>query len=414
MRTFELVSPAEAMARFNAALDSAWAGASPLAEELAHTPEARDRVLARTVTSPVDIPEFRRSTVDGYAVRSTDTPGRLRVAGDVRMGELSSLSIAPGEAAMVNTGGHVPEGADAVVMIEHTQPTERTTHIDIAQTLGTGENVIQRGEDLRAGDPAVRAGSRLREAEIGGLLSLGITRIAVAARPRVAIIPSGDELVPPDSQPGPGQVRQTNSAMLAALVRRNGAIPIEFDILPDRLDAFKRAAERAAREADIVVFVAATSMGERDFVPDVVEVMGDPGIVAHGIAFRPGKPALFAVCDGKPVFGLPGNPISALVTAHLFLVPTLWRVQGAHHPPQPTIIRAALSAGMRSPRDLEHWFPVALAEPSGDVPDLPAATPIVSKSNLIFSLVRARGLVCAPIGVDRIAAGAVVDVRLLD
>lgn len=413
MRTFDLLTPADAFARFNAALHDAWSGATPLQVELVPTSDARDRILARDVASPSDVPEFRRSTVDGYAVRAADTPGRLRVRGEVRMGELSDARVGPGEALVVSTGGHVPEGADAVLMVEHARAADAVAEVLTDQTLRTGDNLIGRGEDLRAGDPAVRAGMRLREAEIGGLLSLGITRVPVFARPRVAFISSGDELVPPEEQPGPGQVRQINSAMLASVARRNGGAPIVYDTLPDRLEAFERAAARAMREADVVVFVAATSMGERDFVPEVVAGLGRPGVLAHGIAFRPGKPTLFAVCDGIPVLGLPGNPISALVTAQLFLAPTLWRMQGALAPPRPAVVRAALAADFRSPRNLEHWFPVALSDPSADRPELCTATPIASKSNLIFSLSRAGGLACAPIGVDRLPAGSVIDVTLL-
>jgi molybdopterin molybdotransferase len=251
----------------------------------------------------------------------------------------------------------------------------------------------------------VRAGRRLREQEVGGLLALGFTSVEVLCRPRVALIASGDELVPADAPTRPGQIRNINEPMLAALVARNGGAAVDFGILPDRREAFEEAAQRARREADAVVFMAGSSVGERDFVPDVVNAMGRPGILAHGILFRPGKPTLFAVCDGKPVFGLPGNPISALVTGSLFVAPTLWRLQGALNPPVPTVVRATLSADVRSPRDLEHWFPVALA-------DGLAAEPISTKSNLIFGLVRAAGLVCAPIGVDRLPAGAEVEVRI--
>lgn len=413
MRTFNLLSPADAVARFNAALDDAWRGASPLPVEIVPTADARDRVLARDVASPMDVPEFRRSTVDGFAVRAADTPGRLRVRGEVRMGELSGARVQAGEAIAVSTGGHVPDGADAVLMVEHIRAADAVSQVLTDHALRPGDNLIGRAEDLRAGDPAVRAGARLREAEVGGLLSLGITLVPVWARPRVALISSGDELVPPEEQPGPGQVRQINSAMLASVVRRHGGMPLVYDTLPDRLDAFERAAARAMREADVVVFIAATSMGERDFVPDVVAGLGRPGVLVHGIAFRPGKPTLFGVCDGRPVLGLPGNPISALVTAQLFLGPTLWRMQGALQPPRPVVVRAELAADFRSPRDLEHWFPVALSDPSPGGAGAARATPIASKSNLIFSLSRAAGLACAPIGVDRLAAGSMIDVTLL-
>jgi molybdopterin molybdotransferase len=245
----------------------------------------------------------------------------------------------------------------------------------------------------------------LREPEIAGLLSLGITRIDVFRKPRVALIPSGDELVRPELPVKPGQVRNTNAQMLAALVARSGGEPIVFDVLPDMRAAFERAAAEALAQADLVVFMASSSVGERDFVPDIVNGMGAPGILAHGILFRPGKPMLFALAGRTPVLGLPGNPISALVTAQLFMLPALAALSGARALPQLPLYRAALLSEVKSPKGLEHWFPVRFAE--GGV------EPIVSKSNLIFGLVRADGLVCAPIGVERISAGTLVEIRPL-
>lgn len=433
MRKFDLLTPAEAMAKLNAALDAAGQPAGVVLTEWVATAQARDRILTRDVVSPAPMPEFRRSTVDGYAVRANSTPGVLRAVGEVRMGELASFGVKHGEAALVHTGGNLPEGADAVVMIEQTQPltqddrrnTEddsrlpstvlRQWKIQTATKLAPGENVIQQGEDVKAGEVVVRAGTRLREQEMGGLLSLGITQVEVARQPRVALIASGDELVAADASTQPGQVRNINAPMLAALVERNGGLPIDFGILPDMRLAFEATSQRAMGEADAVVFMAGSSVGARDFVPDVVDAMGQPGILAHGILFRPGKPTLFAVCNGKPVFGLPGNPISALVTGALFLAPTLWRMQGVLNPPPPSVVRATLTQDVKSPRDLEHWLPVLL-RPSLKGGDGGAyrAEPISTKSNLIFGLVRASGMACAPIGVDKLAAGTEVAVRLFD
>lgn len=408
-----LLTSTQAMTRLNAALDAAWQARALLGDEAAPAASAINRVLAQDVFTPTDIPAFRRSSVDGYAIRAQDAPGPLRVIGDVPMGQLSDLRVGPGQAVRVPTGGFVVDGADAVLMVEDVIEAESGGQIiSTAKKLAPGENIIHQGEDLRAGDAAIRRGTRLREQDIAGLLSLGITQPLVRKQPRVALISSGDELVPPEAAPGPGQVRQTNTAMLAALVGKNGGIPLVFDTLPDQRPAFEAAAARAMREADVVVFIAASSVGERDFVPQIVAGMGQPGIVAHRIAFRPGKPALFAVCDGKPVFGLPGNPISALMTAMLFVAPTLWRAQGAHNPPAPAFARARLAQNFRSPADLEQWFPVSLALSLCGDEAVPAATPIPMKSNLIFSLVRADGMACARIGVDHLPAGEMVDVRL--
>jgi molybdopterin molybdotransferase len=433
MRTFDLLTPQDAIARLNQAL--ADTGAALPFETIAAA-AARDRVLARDVVAPSPLPEFRRSTVDGYAIQASYAGGALRVIGEVAMGELTALRVGPGEAALIHTGGHVPEGADAVAMLENTTLDERPAAeagqrapspiIRLTKQLSPGDNTIQPGEDVQTGEAVMRGGTRLREQEIGGLLSFGFTRAEVVRRPRVALIASGDEVVPPEAASRPGQVRNINTPMLSALVARNGGVALDYGILPDRREAFEAAAARAMREADVVIFMAGSSVSERDFTPDVVNGMGRPGILAHGIAFRPGKPTLFAVCDGKPVFGLPGNPVSALVTASLFVAPVLWRLQGALNPPQPTVVSAVLSHDVRSPRDLEHWFPVRLERlgigdwRSGDDPNLQSpipnlsALPIATKSNLIFSLARADGLVCAPIGVDRLAAGAIVGARLLE
>ncbi len=409
MRTFDLLTPAAAMEALNAALSAAQ---HPIPIETIPSAEAYQRVLARAVVSPTPLPEFRRSTVDGFAVQAASVPGALHLVGEVMMGEISTLRVGVGEAAQVHTGGHVPEGADAVVMVEQVT-TDSAAQIQTTARLSMGDNVIRAGEDVQAGDEVVRVGTRLREQELGGIMALGIRQIEVYRQPRVAIIASGDELVPATSDVLPGQIRNINAPMMEALVRRCGGVPVDFGILPDRRDAFEVAAKKAIDTCDVVVFMAGSSVGERDFVPEVVNGMGQPGILVHGIQFRPGKPTLFAVCDGgqpgvgKPVFGLPGNPISALVTATLFVQPTLWRVQGAVAP-LPNVVAATLTEAVKSPKDLEHWVPVAIAQDG----DTFSATPISTKSNLIFGLVRADGLMCVPIGTDKLAAGAPVRVRL--
>lgn len=418
MRTFDLLPPSVALAKMHAALDAAQLG--PQVERV-NTAAARGRILAVDIVSSIPLPEFRRSTVDGYAVRAGSTPGVLRVIGEVRMGEITHLRVKFGDAALIHTGGNVPEGADAVVMIEQikfldTSGDHASGKVQTQTQITSGDNTIQPGEDVKAGEVVIRAGTRLREQEIGGLLSFGMTEVGVVRKPRVALIASGDEVVPPGAPIRLGQVRNINTPMLAALIERNGGEVIDFGILPDLRDAFDSAAARAMREADMVIFMAGTSMSERDFTPDVVNGMGKPGILVHGIAFRPGKPTLFAVCDGKPVYGLPGNPVSAFVTAELFVTPTLLRMQGDILSSVRTV-SATLSQDVKSPRDLEHWFPVKLVPaPAGaakGVTALPTAEPVTTKSNLIFGLVRADGLVCAPIGVDRLTAGTQVEVRLM-
>ena len=457
MKKFELISPSQALDKLFNAIDEA---GTAMPAETVDALTARDRVLAQDIISPIPLPEFRRSTVDGYAVQAASVQAALasgdplRVIGEVRMGEMARYHVGVGEAVKIHTGGHIPSGADAVVMVENTQrvPLDPVSKRDSKQQNSVKllddsnnyalrpmsasqptDNIIELGEDVKAGEIVIRKGSRLREADLGGLASFGMIRAQVARQPRVALIASGDEVVPAETEVlQPGQVRSVNIHTVAALVRRNGGIPLDYGILPDRFEAFEAAAERALQEADVIVFMAGTSMSDRDFVPEIVQKMGQPGILQHGIAFRPGKPTLFALCNGKPVFGLPGNPVSTLVTAMLFLGPTLWHLQRTLNPPPPNFVRARLTADMPSPRQFEHWFPIKLfagqnttengaMSASGarkfhyhlNSKEVCAAQPINSKSNLIFGLSRADGLVCAPIGVSMIPKDTEVDVLLL-
>ena len=371
---------------------------------------ARGRVLAIDIRSPGPIPEFRRSTVDGFALRAADTGAgkTLPVAGEIPMGVYRTQALPPGMAIKIHTGGHVPDEADAVIMVERT--TELSNgQIRLYEGLAPGDNVIQIAEDVQPGSVVISAGAVLREQEIAGLASLGISNATVRRRPRVALISSGDELVPVESATRPGQIRGSNAPMLAALVTANGGEPLDMGILPDRAGAFAEAAASAKASADVIVFMAGSSMSDRDYTAETITAMGTPGILVHGIAFRPGKPTIFAVCDGIPVFGLPGNPNSALVTARRFLGPTLWRMLGVP-PPPPRYVSATLAEAVQSPSSLEHWIPAALFDQDG----LRMARPIITKSNLIFGLVRADGLFCVPVGVGGLPAGAQVQVEYFD
>lgn len=407
MPTFTMARPDDALALLWAAMARA-----PLTLETEMLPiaQARGRVLATDIRSPGPIPEFRRSTVDGFALRAADTGAGqvLPVAGEIPMGVFRTQALPSGAAIKIHTGGHVPEGADAVIMVERTTELPNG-QIRLDEALSPGDNVIQIAEDVQPGSVVISAGAILREQEIAGLASLGISQAPVRRRPRVALISSGDELVPVDSPTHPGQIRGSNAPMLAALVIANGGEPLDMGILPDDPAAFAAAAERAKTMSDVIVFMAGSSMSDRDYTAETIAALGAPGILVHGIAFRPGKPTIFAVCDGVPVFGLPGNPNSALVTARRFLGPTLWRMLGAL-PPPPRFVTATLAEAVRSPSSLEHWIPTALV----DQEDAQIARPIITKSNLIFGLVRADGMFCIPIGVDGLPAGAQVQVEYFD
>ncbi len=378
------------------------------------TQDGLDRVLAASLVAPHDLPTFPRATVDGYAVRAADTygasaslPAYLTIVGEVAMGERADLPLGIGQAVVVHTGGMIPPGADAVVMVEHTQMIDEA-NLEVYRPVAVGENVIQVGEDVRAGQMLLPAGHRLRPQDIGGLMALGLTQVEVARRPRVAILSQGDEVVPPAAEPGPGQVRDINSYTLAALTRRAGGDPLlRWGILPDRLEALQAAARAAHAQAEIVVFTAGSSVSVRDMTARVIGELGAPGILTHGVSVKPGKPTILAVCDGKPVFGLPGNPVSAMVIFQLFVVPAIALLLGTEAPLERRI-RARLARNIASQTGREDYVPVRLEQRGGEV----WAEPVFGKSNLIYTLVRADGLVRIPLDSNGLSEGETVEVGL--
>jgi molybdopterin molybdotransferase len=375
------------------------------------TADALHRVLAEQLTSPQDLPEFARSTVDGYAVAAADTygatpglPAFLAVVGEVPMGKAATLTLGPGEAALVHTGGMIPAGADAVVMIENTQRVD-ADNIEVFQPVAEGQSIVQIGEDIRRGQAILTPGHRLRAQDIGGLTALGITEITVAAAPVVGIVSTGDEVVPPDQPVQPGQVRDINSYSLAALAERAGAHAIRYGIIPDDRATLERAARRAAQECDIVVFSAGSSVSYRDMTFDVINALGAPGVLVHGVSVKPGKPTILAVCDGKAVFGLPGNPVSAMVIFDLFITPAICALLGTTAPPQQRI-SARLARNLASDTGREDYVQVRIEERDSEL----WAVPVLGKSNLIYTLVNAEGMIKIPLDSNGIRAGEWVTV----
>lgn len=377
------------------------------------TADALGRVLASQLISPQDLPEFPRSTVDGYAVAAADTygatpglPAFLAVVGEVAMGKAATFEIGPGEAALVHTGGMIPPGADAVVMIENTQRVD-ASNIEVFQPVAEGQSVVQVGEDIRRGQPILAPGRRLRPQDIGGLMALGITTVDVATPPVVGVISTGDEVVPPDQPTQPGQVRDINSYSLAALAQRVGAQAIRYGIIPDNRDALEAAARRAVQECDIVVFSAGSSVSYRDMTADVINALGAPGVLVHGVSVKPGKPTILAVCEGKAVFGLPGNPVSAMVIFDLFITPTICTLLGTNAPPK-TKVSARLARNLASDAGREDYVQVRLEQRDGEI----WAVPVLGKSNLIYTLVNAEGVIKIPLDSNGIRAGEWVTVMM--
>ncbi len=406
----ELLPPDEALQRLLAALPSS----RPRAEVI-RTADALGRVSAHDIRAHEPLPGFDRSSVDGYAVRAADTfgasdalPAFLEVVGEVPMGGVPEFALQRGQAALIHTGGMLPEGTDAVVMLEHTQPA-RAHEIEVLRAAAVGENVLKTGEDVRPGDLVLPAGRFLRPAEIGGLLALGITKVAVTRKPLIGVLSSGDEVIPPEAAVRPGQVRDVNSYTLAALIQSAGGKARRYGILPDRGDAMEETLRKALGECNAAVITAGSSASSRDLTAEVIQRMGSPGVLVHGVNVRPGKPTILAVCGGKAVLGLPGNPVSALVIAGLFAVPLIRRLLGAAAGGGEPALQARLTINLPSQAGRVDFVPVRLL--SGVEGWL--AEPIFYKSNLILTLAKADGLARIPADATGLAAGDLVEVQLI-
>lgn len=411
----ELLPPAAALVELLRRLP-----AGPPEVEWVDTADALGRVTAQPVTAGEALPAFSRSTVDGYAVRARDTfgasdslPAYLSLVGEVPMGAAPAFRVEPGQAALIHTGGMLPEGADAVVMLEYTQAA-RPGEIEVLRAAPPGENLLLAGEDVQPGQQVLPAGARLRPAEIGGLMALGLTRVAAARQPRVGVLSSGDEVIPPEQPAGPGQVRDVNSYTLSALAAQHGGLPCRYGIVPDRREAMRDTLRAALEECDLVVITAGSSASTRDLTAEVIAEMGAPGVLVHGVNVKPGKPTILAVCaarggKAKAVIGLPGNPVSALVIAGLFVVPVIERLLGLPPGRPRAAVSARLTTNIPSQAGREDWLPVRLREAPGGW----QAEPIFYKSNLIFTLAQADGLVHIPPAATGLEVGAQVQVVLL-
>ena len=389
-----------------------------LSSECVHIDETQGRIVAEDVLAPENLPERPRSTVDGYAVRAADTfgasestPSLLEVTGAVEMGQQPSIAVEPGKAIEIPTGGFLPAGADAIVMVEYTDRMD-ASHIEVSRPVTVKANVLDTGEDVQAGAAILPAGRCIRPQELGLLAALGILEVPVYRQARVAVISTGDEIVPIERQPGPGQVRDANGHSVAALVRAMGAEAICFEIVPDSEAALRCVFETAMEQADVVVLSGGSSVGMRDLVVDVVAGLPGVEILAHGVAIRPGKPALFARRNGKAIFGLPGHPVSALIVAQVFLAPFLKYVQGAplERGPLGSRISAVLTTSMHSTIGLEEYIRVRLIR---DADGRFEAHPVFGKSSMLSTMARADGLLVVPSQAEGLCQGEVVEVVLI-
>ena len=276
--------------------------------------------------------------------------------------------------------------------------------------MAQDENVLLKGEDVKPGDLLLEKGQRIRVEEIAGLQALGMTEVEVFKAPKVAVLSSGDEIIPPGQDLQPGQVYDVNTGSLSAFIQKNCGIPINFAVIKDDPVMFDDAAKKAFDEADAVVFTAGSSASSRDITAATIQKLGKPGVIVHGVAVRPGKPTILALCNGKPVIGLPGNPVSALVIARLFLAPLIHRMAGQTQEEITPVVQGVLSRSIPSNPAKDEFFPVLLEK----VDDQYQVEPIFFKSNFIFNLAKAQGLVMVPAGSDLIEAGKMVDIILLN
>jgi molybdopterin molybdotransferase len=301
----------------------------------------------------------------------------------------------------------IPPGADAVVQLEVTQKSHED-EIEVLKPVAPGENILRVGDDVARGQPLLEAGHLLRPQDLGGLAGLGITRLRVGRRPRVALLATGDEVVPPEAQPEPGQIRDVNSYAVAGQIERAGGVAQRRGIVPDVFDALLGAARSALSEADALVLSAGSSVSVRDMTSDVIDRLGKPGVLAHGVAVRPGKPAILAIAGGKPVFGLPGNPVSAMVVADLFVVPAVYCLQGLRARPQQRSVQARITHNLPSQTGRVDYTPARLVRRGGEQ----WAEPVFGKSNQIFTLVFADGMIVTPRDSNGLGLGEWVEVRL--
>lgn len=366
------------------------------------------RVLAEDVTAGEYVPAFDRSTVDGYAVRARDTfgcsdaiPAILTQTGQVLMGQGADQPLAPDCCIAVPTGGAVPEGADSVVMIEYTEDYGDGS-IGIAKATAPGQNMIFKGDDVYPGKPVLEKGRLLTGRDIGALAAIGCAQVPVVKKLRVGIISTGDELVPPEQQPGPGQIRDVNGPMLQAMFAAAGAEVDYYGIIKDEEKQLKATVKAAENTCDLVVISGGSSVGVKDATCRIIEALGT--LLLHGIAIKPGKPTILGKCGGKPIVGLPGHPVAAYFVTKLFIFPLFHRLMGQKV--QTFTVTARLAESFSANHGRAQYQCVKLRQTG----EILTAYPIRSKSGLITTLAGADGFFCIGRDCEGLPEGAEIQV----
>jgi molybdopterin molybdotransferase len=394
-------------------------------ETIAGLDDSLGRMLSRDIVSPEDLPGYSRSTMDGFAVVSSDTfgakennPAYLNVNFEIPMGEEPSLKLQMGAAAKISTGGMLPDGADAVIMFEHVQPVggsgdEFPFLIEVHRPVAPGENVIKRGEDVKKDELVLKKGHRLRPQDLAVLASLGLTEFHVYDPLLVSVISTGDEVVPPNAPLRAGHVRDCNSSLLAGLVLKEGAVPLLRGILKDDYGLIKSTVERCLEDSDMILMSGGSSVGAKDLTSRVISDLGK--VLFHSIAMKPGKPLIAGILGGTPIFGLPGHPRAVAVCFDVFVRPALRKMSGESEAISSGLndlsrtVSARLSKSVRSSPGREETICIALRKENEEL----WAEPLLGKSGLIRTMVRADGSINIPIGKPGIDKGETVKVKLI-
>jgi molybdopterin molybdotransferase len=372
-----------------------------------HVSEALGRVVAESVVAPIDLPPFDRSAMDGYAVKASDTFGASQF--EPRLLKLTEKdTVNEGEAKQAWTGGLLPKGADAVVMLERTRKVENG--IAVLAAVTPGENVSKRGEDIREGEVVVKAGVRLLPQHLGLLAGLGITHVNVAKKPKVALLSTGNELVELGQKTEPNQVVNVNELILSAMCKQLGAEPVSLGIARDDLNEICSRIAEGLRKADVVVTTGGTSVGYADLVPIAVNKLGNPGVIVHGVAMRPAMPTALAIVQGKPVFVLSGYPVAAMFGFEVFVRPTILKLLGVEDEPRP-MLRARLTRRVASALGRRVYLRVYVFQREGEF----FAKPIRTRgSGVLTTMTKANGYVVIPEDREGLEEGEPVVVHLFD
>jgi molybdopterin molybdotransferase len=388
----------------------------PLGLESVPITAAFNRVLAEDITAHEDLPGFKRSTMDGYALAAKDSfgasenlPTPLTVVGEVKMGEIPRCSLHRGECVQISTGGMLPEGADAVIMVEYTQMLDEGV-VEISKPVSPLENVILPDDDLKKGQVVLHKGSLLRPQDLGICAGLGIGHIMVYTRPKAAIISTGEEIVDISKKPEAGQMRDINSYTLGGLCVALGVDPIYMGIIKDKFEDIRLSIERAISQADVVLLSGGSSVGVKDFTLDAFLSLDGVKLVAHGVSISPGKPTIIARKKHRTLWGLPGHPVSAMIIFDVFLSYLFRKLSGisdlaAYHRQS---IEAELDRNIESATGRDDYIRVKLIQKEGGW----SATPILGKSGLISTMVEADGLVTIDRNTEGLYKGEKVKVRL--